>query len=158
MSVHIFLNYAGDCREAAEFYSHVFQTEPPVYMTYGEGAQDPEHPLPQEAMNLIMYTELLIEGDTIMLMDAYPPIDLQLGNNMSLTVVCDDREKATEYFNRMKERGTVDMELQETFWSPLYGSIIDDFGIIWQFNVDPDEGEIISKYDSSPIGDFSPEY
>ena len=158
MSVQIFLNFGGNCKEATEFYSHVFQTEPPVYMTYGEGAQDPEHPLPQEAMNLIMYTELLIEGDMIMLMDSYPPIDLQVGNNMSLTVICKDKDTATGYFNRMAERGTVDMELQETFWSPWYGSVIDDFGIIWQFNVSQDEDELISELESSPIGDFSPEF
>ncbi len=158
MSLQVFLNFSGNCKEATEFYSHVFQTEPPVYMTYGEGEQDPEHPLPQDAMNLIMYTDLLIEGDTIMLMDSYPPIDLQVGNNISLTVICKDKDTATNYFNRMLERGTVEMELQETFWSPWYGSIIDDFGIIWQFNVDADETENISEYESSPVGEFSPEY
>lgn len=158
MSVQIFLNFDGNCKEAAEFYSYVFQTEPPVFMTYGEGAQDPSHPLPQEAMNLIMYTDLLIEGDTIMLMDAYPPMDLQMGNNISLTVICRDKETATGYFNRMLERGTADMELQETFWSPWYGSIIDDFGFIWQFNVDQDAAEIISEAPPGDVREHSPEY
>jgi PhnB protein len=33
----------------------------------------------------------------------------------------------------MKEGGTVQVELQQTFFSELYCMVTDKFGIIWQF-------------------------
>ncbi|MNZ56399.1 hypothetical protein D3C78_743440 [compost metagenome] len=43
-------------------------------------------------------------------------------------------EDIQAYFSRLKEGGKVEMELQETFWSKCYGSVVDRFGIHWQFN------------------------
>ena len=141
MGVQIFLNYNGDCREAAEYYSEIFETKPPVFMTFGEGIREEDHSVPLEAMNLIMYTELEIEGDRIMLSDIFPGMEYKVGNNMNLTVICKDVETVTKYFYRMKEKGTVEMDLQETEWSPIYGSITDPYGIHWQFNATPEVGE-----------------
>ena len=42
-------------------------------------------------------------------------------------------------FNKLKEGGTVSMELQETFWSKYYGFVVDKFGIGWQVNYDSGE-------------------
>jgi PhnB protein len=42
-------------------------------------------------------------------------------------------------YNRLKEGGTVDMELQETFWAKLYGRVTDKFGVIWQLNLNNEE-------------------
>jgi uncharacterized glyoxalase superfamily protein PhnB len=39
-------------------------------------------------------------------------------------------------FNKLKEGGTVNMDLQETFWSKCYGSVTDKFGIQWQLSHD----------------------
>ena len=141
MGVQIFLNFNGNCREAAEFYSGVFMNEPPQFMTFAQGPADEEHPVPPDALDLIMYTEILVEGDRIMLSDIYPGMEYTVGNNVNLTVICRDIETATGYFNRMKEKGTVEMELQETFWSPMYGSVKDDFGIVWQFDAEPKDKE-----------------
>ena len=66
-----------------------------------------------------------------------PPF--QTGNNMSVTVLFDDIEEARGVFNKLADGGTISMELQETFWSPLYGSLTDKFGIDWQISV---EGEM----------------
>ena len=42
-------------------------------------------------------------------------------------------------FNKLKDGGTVEMDLQETFWSKCYGSLTDKFGIIWQLSYDNGE-------------------
>ena len=44
----------------------------------------------------------------------------------------------------MKEGSSVEMDLQETFWSKCYGSLTDKFGIIWQFS--RDNGQLEAKY------------
>lgn len=58
------------------------------------------------------------------------------GNNISLTVTDTDEEKIRLWFNKLKEGGTVHMELQETFWSKAYGNLMDKFGIQWQLSHD----------------------
>ena len=53
MSVDVYLNFNGNCREAAEFYAEVFGTEKPQIMTFGETPPDPSFTLPEEAKNLV---------------------------------------------------------------------------------------------------------
>jgi len=63
------------------------------------------------------------------------------GNNISVMVSGTGiSDKLTKYFNRIKDDGgKVEMELGETFWTKLFGSITDKFGITWHFNLDDDE-------------------
>ncbi|MBK1811162.1 VOC family protein [Clostridium sp. YIM B02505] len=43
-------------------------------------------------------------------------------------------EEVKSCYDKLKEGGTVDMELQETFWSKSYGTLTDKFGILWQLS------------------------
>ena len=52
-------------------------------------------------------------------------------------IIGTDMEKLKTMYNRiLEDGGTVGMDLQETFWSKLYGYVIDKFGVGWQFNYD----------------------
>lgn len=139
MSVDAYLNFNGNCREAVEFYAQVFETEPPHFMTFGEAPPNPEFTLPEEAKNLIMHTRLHITGSNVMFSDIFPGMPFIAGNNISLAVVSKNMEEITPYFSKLKEGGTVRMELQETFWSKCYGSLVDKYGIEWQFSFDSGE-------------------
>ncbi len=44
-------------------------------------------------------------------------------------------------FAKLAEGGKIKMELQETFWTPLYGSVTDSFGVDWQISVEPKSEE-----------------
>jgi PhnB protein len=142
MSVNPYLNFAGNCREAVDYYADVFHTEKPHIMTFGEMPADPSHPLPDNAKDLIMHAEIAIAGTEVMFSDVFPGMELNVGNNVSLTVVSTDRNEITNAFNRLKAGGTVHMDLQETFWSKLYGNLRDKFGTEWQFSLD--SGEMFS--------------
>lgn len=139
MSVNVYLNFNGNCREAAEFYAEVFGTEKPQIMTFGETPQNPNYPLPEEAKNLVMHTRLTISGSNVMFSDTFPGSPFTVGNNVSLAVVSSNLDELKQQFHKLKEGGTVVMELQETFWSKCYGQITDKFGIIWQFNHESEE-------------------
>jgi PhnB protein len=54
---------------------------------------------------------------------------LTIGNNINFTIGLKDMDEIKSIFSQLKEGGTVNMELQETFWSKLYGSVADKFGI-----------------------------
>ncbi|MFI8494086.1 VOC family protein [Peribacillus butanolivorans] len=139
MSVDVYINFNGNCREAVEFYAQVFGTETPQIMTFGETPPNPEFPLPEEAKNLVMHTRLNIEGSNVMFSDVFPGMPFVEGNNISLAVVNKNMDEIKSIFNKLKEGGTVVMDLQETFWSKLYGQVTDRFGIIWQLNYDTGE-------------------
>jgi PhnB protein len=62
-----------------------------------------------------------------------------MGNNVSLTVVSSDLAEVQRLYDRLKEGGSVEMELQETFWSKAYASVTDRFGIPWQLDLDSEE-------------------
>ncbi len=134
MTIDAYLVFNGNCREAAEFYAQVFETEKPKIMTFGESHSDPSFQIPEEAKELVMHTRLTISGSNVMFSDTFPGMPFVVGNNVTLSLVSDNLDEITSSFNRLKEGGKVGMELQETFWSKCYGSLTDKFGIEWQFN------------------------
>lgn len=139
MSVDVYLNFNGNTREAVEFYTKVFKTEVPNIMTFGESPQHPDYPLPEEAKNLVMHTRLNIDGSNVMFSDTFPGMPFVEGNNVTLALVSKNMDDLKSWFEELKEGGTVGMELQETFWSKLYGQVTDKFGIHWQLNYDNGE-------------------
>ncbi|MNO82159.1 hypothetical protein D3C76_734220 [compost metagenome] len=135
MAVEAYLNFSGNCREAVEYYADVFETERPKFMTFGESPQNPDYPLPEEAKDLIMHTRLVISGSTVMFSDTFPGMPFVEGNNINLAIVSDSKEELKKYWDKLKQDGVVEMELQETFWTEYYGSLKDKFGINWLFNL-----------------------
>jgi len=134
MAIDVYLTFNGNCREAAEFYAEVFNTEKPQIMTFGESPQNPDYVLPEEAKDLVLHTRLNINGSNIMFSDTFPGSPFVEGNNISLAFVSKEEEVVKTAFNALKEGGKVSMDLQETFWSKCYGSLRDKFGIEWQFS------------------------
>lgn len=115
MAVDVYINFNGNCREAVEFYAEVFGTEKPKIMTYGDVPPDTEHSLPEGSEDLVMHARL------------------------SLSISSRDLDEVKSLFHKLKEGGTVGMELQETFWSKCYGNLTDKFGIEWQVNHESDD-------------------
>ena len=140
MAIDIYINFNGNCREAVEFYAQVFGTEKPQMMRFGDMPPNPKFTLPEDAKNLIMHTRLEINGSNVMFSDVLPGMQFIAGNNISLSYISKNENEIKSLFNKLKESGTVRMDLQETFWSKCYGSLMDRFGIEWQFNLD--NGEI----------------
>lgn len=139
MAINVYLNFNGNCREAAEFYAEVFGVDKPHIMTFGEAPQSPDYTLPEEAKDLVMHTRLNIGGSNVMFSDTFPGSPFTEGNNVSLAFVSKNEEEVRSAFEAIKEGGKVGMELQETFWSKCYGSLRDKFGIEWQFSHEDEE-------------------
>lgn len=135
MPVNAYITFNGNCREAVEYYAEVFGTEKPKIMTFGEVPPNPEYALPEEAKHLIMHTQLTIGGSLVMFSDSFPGMPFAAGNNISLAFVSNDKDEIHSVFHKLKDGGTVGMDLQETFWSKLYGGVTDKFGITWQLNL-----------------------
>lgn len=139
MSVDVYLNFNGNCREAVEFYAKVFGNSDPQIMTFGEAPPNPDYPLPEEAKALVMHARLNVDGSNVMFSDVFPGMPFTQGNNISLALVTRNEEDVKSWFNQLKEGGSVTMDLQQTFWSKLYGSLKDKFGIEWQVSLESTE-------------------
>jgi len=136
MSINAYLLFNGNCREAVEYYAQVFRTEPPRFMTFGEAPMEEGSPLPEQARNLVMHTNLMIAGSLTMFSDVLPGMPFTIGNNFNLTVMSKDESEIRKSFKLLSEGGQVTMDLQKTFWSPCYGMVTDRFGIGWQFSLE----------------------
>lgn len=132
MAVNVYLYFDGNCRDAVNFYSEVFNAEKQKILTFGEAPQNPQYPMPEEAKARIIHTYLDIYGGRIMFSDIFPGSPYSVGNNISLTVMCKSEDEVKSIFSKLKEGGSVKMELQKTFFSECFGSVTDKFGILWQ--------------------------
>ena len=132
MAVNAYLNFNGNCREALAFYADVFHTKLPKITTYGDQANG--YPMPDAMKALVMHAEMRIMGDTVMFSDVPGDMPFTIGNNVRLTLISDDAEALQSAFAKMKAGGEVLMDLQPTFWSSLYGYVVDRFGVGWQIS------------------------
>ncbi|HLU22786.1 MAG TPA: VOC family protein [Bacillaceae bacterium] len=132
MALNPYIRFDGNARDAIMFYVNVFKLEEPQIMTFGSIHSEEE--LPPGAKDLVMHTELRIAGGNLMISDNFPGMPLQQGNNFSLGYISNKETEIREAFEKLKDGGSVIMELQETPWTKCYGSIKDKFNIEWQFS------------------------
>lgn len=134
MTIHAYVSFNGNCREALDFYAHVFEAEPPMLMTYGDTPDNPDFPISEEMKKRVMHARMTMDGTDVMFADAFPGMPFTAGNNVGLSIGSPDLGKIGAYYDRLKEGGQVVLEMQETFWSKGYGKVIDKFGIEWHLN------------------------
>jgi PhnB protein len=136
MSFDLFISFDGECRTAVEFYATVFNSEVIGLMTYGQSPPSPDYIIPEEDKERVMYSCVPIFGCNVMFCDIPSGRPLTKGDNICPTLGTKDAEEIKHLFSALKEGGEVEMELQETFWSDLYGMVTDKYGITWQLSHD----------------------
>jgi PhnB protein len=142
MAIGLYINFRGNCREAVEFYSDVFETEKPQIMTFGDAPSDPEYPISEETKGLVLHAALNIKGSNVMFSDTPADMPFTQGNNITLVISSNNIDEIKSLFSKLKEGGNVIMDLQETFWSKCYGFLTDKYGIGWQISYDSVEMKI----------------
>ena len=133
-SFDLFMNFNGECREAAAFYARVFESEVQGLMRYADMPPDPSFPLAEEDKDRVMYCNVPIFGCNVMLCDSPASMPVTVGDNLSPTLSTTDMEEIRRLYALLLEGGEVNMPLQKTFWSDLYGSVTDRYGVVWQLS------------------------
>ena len=133
VSFDLFMNFNGNCREAVDFYAKVFKSEVEGLMTYGDMPPDPSFIVPDSKRDLIMYACVPIYGSRVMFCD-YINDEVIVGNNICPTIGTGDADEIRRLYMELQAGGSVGTELQQTFWSDLYGMVTDKYGIIWQLS------------------------
>jgi PhnB protein len=93
-----------------------------------------EFPISDETKKLVLHSELDVFGGKIMFSDVPENLPYNVGNNVSIVITTNNMDEARSTFERLSEGGLVTMDLQETFWSKLYGMVTDQFGVNWQIS------------------------
>jgi PhnB protein len=127
-----YISFKGNAREAIEFYKTVFGGELTV-TTMGEGGMAG----PGVDADMIMHAMLVAEnGITIMAADSATGMrNLNIGNNISISLSGDNEEELTGYFNKLADGGKIEQPLTKAPWGDTFGMCIDKFGIFWMVNI-----------------------
>ncbi|MCL2212926.1 MAG: VOC family protein [Oscillospiraceae bacterium] len=125
------IHFNGNCDEAINFYKETLGAEVRV-INYAKDAPA-DSGMDSLPSNFVMYSEIFICGMTFMLSDgAETPLPF---GHFSYMVVYETEEEVRAIFAKLSDGGKVETPLDTTFWSNLYGSVADRFGVNWQVMV-----------------------
>jgi PhnB protein len=124
-----YISFAGNARQAMEFYRDVFGGELTLN-TFGEmggGTDAPDN---------IMHAQLETpRGYTLMASDGAPGADQpKPGSNFSVSLSGDDAD-LREYWDKLADGATVTVPLEKQMWGDEFGALVDRFGISWMVNI-----------------------
>ncbi|MCL6572358.1 MAG: VOC family protein [Bacillus sp. (in: Bacteria)] len=125
-----YLMFDGNAKEALEYYIEVFGGEISNLQTYGEA----DYPTPPEASDRVIHAQFKKDDLFIMVSDTFPGNSVEVGNNISLALEFENEEEIQRVYETLYLKGTVLMELQDTFWGAKYAKVKDPFGVIWDLN------------------------
>lgn len=128
-----YLTFNGNCEEAVHFYQKVLGGESQI-MHFSDAPPNPAFPVPDHAKNLVLHAELRKDGHIIRFSDTFPGAPYNPGNTISFSLEFATKEETTTVFEALSAGGKIEMELQETFFSPRYGKFVDKFGVPWQIS------------------------
>ncbi len=125
-----YISFAGDARQAMEFYKSVFGGELTLN-TFGESGM-----AGSPVADQIMHSQLDSPGGyTIMASDTPPGMEHKPGTNLSVSLSGDDGEELRGYWEKLSADGTVSVPFEKQMWGDEFGACTDKFGISWMVNV-----------------------
>jgi PhnB protein len=124
-----YISFRDNAREALDFYRDVFGGDVSV-MTFGDmGSTGPE-------ADKVMHGQLdSARGFTLMAADTPPGMDVNPGDNISVSLSGDDDAELRGYWEKLSAGGTVSVPLEKQMWGDEFGMCVDRFGINWMVNI-----------------------
>ncbi|RPE79966.1 VOC family protein [Vulcaniibacterium tengchongense] len=126
-----YLFFAGQCREAFDFYARALGGAVTMRVTYGETQMREQ--TPPEARDWVMHSEIRAPGLILMGADG-PNADVPPGAGTSVNVQAGTPAEAERVYAALLDGGTATMALQETFWAYRFGMLVDRYGKPWMVN------------------------
>ena len=133
MKLNPYLIFDGRCREAFQFYEKALGGTILAMMPFGETPAC-EH-VPKDHHDRIMHASLEVAGQRLMGSDNTPPHPYEGIKGCSVALNVPRPEEAERLFAALgADATTIIMPMQETFWSPRFGMLVDRFGVPWIIN------------------------
>lgn len=131
MQLNPYLLFNGQCEAAFKFYEQVLGGKIEAMRTHA-GTPAEEH-VPPEWRDKILHAFMTV-GDTVLMASDAPPERYEQPKGIYVSIRVKDPAHAETIFHALAENGSVHMPIQQTFFSPRFGMLIDQFGIPWMIN------------------------
>ena len=128
MEFQPYLFFGGNCREAFERYHEIFGGEKQI-VTMADAPGD----TPPGQEDVVIHAALMFDDGRI-LMGSDDPISEDFGPVHGMMISYDtghDVDEVTRVFDLLADGGEVTAPVEETFFSPAFGMLIDRFGTPW---------------------------
>jgi len=123
--------YVRDCKNALSFYQDTFGGE------IKNLQMSEDLPFFQDQPGKVVHSELHVNGRCVFyFVDIFDERRKHVGN-MTLMLHMDSMEELNRVYEKLQERGTVEMPLQKTFWGAWHAIITDQYGAPWALNYAP---------------------
>ena len=125
------LHFRGECEAAFRFYERVLGGTKFEIMKYGDSPIAGQ--FPAELRDKVIHATLEFGEQSLTGADV-PASGYQKPQGFSVLLQVADAGEAERIFKEFGADGTVQMPLQETFWTERFGMVTDRFGTPWMVN------------------------
>ena len=134
MAIQPYLFFEGRCEEAIEFYRAAVGAELVMLMRNKESPDQSQTAPGTE--DKVLHAAFNIGGSMVMASDGYSSGKPEF-KGFSLSIDAPDAAGAKRFFDALSKGGSVQLPLQQTFFSPAFGMLTDRFGVGWMVMVQP---------------------
>ena len=124
-----YLFFNGDCRSAMEFYGRVFGQAPEI-MPFAAMPDDEKAAMPGVPDNAVMHASLRIGDGWIYASDDISGESPAMAG-CTVTLNVPGEAETRRIWEALVDGGEERMPLEPTFWTPLFGTLTDRFGVRW---------------------------
>ncbi|ESQ81039.1 VOC family protein [Asticcacaulis sp. YBE204] len=143
MRLEAHLSFPGTCAEAFAFYQSILGGEITAMFRYGDAPGDMQGD--PATKDYVMHAYLQIGDAAIMGADA-PPQFQSKPQGFCVNIQAADVAEAQRIWGGLSEGAkAIQMPLAPTFWSPMFGMLIDKYDQPWMVNTTPDEAFIAAN-------------
>ncbi|MGN9893562.1 VOC family protein [Micromonospora sp. L31] len=125
-----YLNFAGNAREAMEFYQQVFGGDLSLTTFREFGTEDPA--IADQIMHGLLRTA---HGHVLMASDMPPGMEIRRGNANTVSLSGDDADELRRWWEQLSSGGVVSVPLEKQMWGDEFGQCEDRFGTPWMVNI-----------------------
>lgn len=124
-----YLFFKDGCREAMTAYGEIFGAEPQI-MDFTSMPDEVRAGMPGVPGDAVMHAMLKVGNGMIYASDD-PSGDTPAMAGCNVTLELPDEAETRRVWDALAEGGEVRMSLAPQFWTPLFGTLTDRFGILW---------------------------
>ncbi len=127
-TIHSYLTFNGNCREAMLFYQKCLGGEL-IFQTVGESPLSGK--MPAKMKKCILHSELRNNKIILCGTDMVSKNGLKKGNAVSLVLNCSSEMEVMEHYKKLSHGGKQTFSLKNNFSGTLSGELTDKFGQHW---------------------------
>lgn len=135
MNIHAYLIFDGQCAEAFRFYAEAIGGELQV-MPFADNPGCDE--IAPEHRGRTLHACLNRDGQLLMGSDTMPGDPYEGIRGCHISLQAENMVQAERLYRALGAGGSVQMELQRTFWAEGFAMLTDRFGVPWMINCSGD--------------------